>query len=255
MCPSSPGAPVSFLFLPVFYRTRAYRYRASKPVDFDVCVRDAKPFRTLLKPSAAPYDRKNDQTHNTQRSSIVPFRAEPLSIMRRGATPASKGKAKKPGLSEEQIEEIREAFNLFDTDHSGSIDYRELKAAMRALGFEVKKEELRKMITDIDADGSGHIEFPEFLEMMTGKMGEKDTKEEILKVFKLFDDDSTGKISFKNLKRVAKELGENMTEEELQDMIDQADRDGDGEINPDEFYRIMKKRGDNPLDDLLDDDE
>ena len=66
-----------------------------------------------------------------------------------------------------------------------------------------------------------------------------------------FDDDSTGKISFKNLKRVAKELGENMTEEELQDMIDQADRDGDGEINPDEFYRIMKKRGDNPLDDLL----
>ena len=87
---------------------------------------------------------------------------------------------------------------------------------MRALGFEVKKEELKKMITDIDADGSGSIEFPEFLEMMTGKMGEKDTKEEILKVFKLFDDDSTGKISFKNLKRVAKELGENMTEEELQ---------------------------------------
>merc|ERR1711898_76482 len=136
----------------------------------------------------------------------------------------------------EQIEEIREAFNLFATDHSGSIDYRELKAAMHALGFEVKKEELKKMITDIDADGSGNIEFPEFLEMMTGKMGEKDTKEG-------------------NLKRVAKELGENMTEEELQDMIDQADRDGDGEINPDEFYRIMKKRGDNPLDDLLDDDD
>ena len=91
----------------------------------------------------------------------------------RRATPGASRKAKKPGLSEEQIEEIREAFNLFDTDHSGSIDYRELKAAMRALGFEVKKEELRKMITDIDADGSGQIEFPEFLEMMTGKMGEK----------------------------------------------------------------------------------
>jgi len=140
-------------------------------------------------------------------------------------------------------------------DTPGSIDYRELKAAMRALGFEVKKEELRKMILDVDADGSGHIEFPEFLEMMTGKMGEKDTREEILKVFKLFDDDNTGKISFRNLKRVAKELGENMTDEELQDMIDQADRDGDGEINADEFYRIMKKRGDNPLDDLLDDSD
>ncbi|KAL2651746.1 hypothetical protein R1flu_019874 [Riccia fluitans] len=48
-----------------------------------------------------------------------------------------------------------------------------------------------------------------------------------------------GKISFKNLKRVAKELGENMTDEELQEMIDEADRDGDGEIIAEEFYGIV----------------
>ena len=73
---------------------------------------------------------------------------------------------------------------------------------MRALGFEPKKEEIKKMISDID---------------------------------------KTGKITFRNLKRVAKELGENMTDEELQEMIDEADRDGDGEINEEEFLRIMKK--------------
>lgn len=44
---------------------------------------------------------------------------------------------------------------------------------------------------------------------------EKDSREEILKAFRLFDDEEKGKISFRNLKRVAKELGENMTDEEV----------------------------------------
>ena len=70
---------------------------------------------------------------------------------------------------------------------------------------------------------------------------ERDPMEEIIKAFRLFDDDETGKISFRNLKRVAKELGENMTDEELQEMIDEADRDGDGEVSEEEFIRIMKK--------------
>merc|ERR1712205_146082 len=156
------------------------------------------------------------------------------------------GKKKAGQLSEEQLDEIREAFSLFDSDASGMIDIRELKAAMRALGFEVKNEELKKMVTDIDNDGNGTIEFVEFLQMMTAKMGEKE--------FKLFDDDNTNKISFRNLARVAEELGENIDDEELHDMINQADRDGDGEINIDEFYRIMKKKG-NFLEDLSSDDD
>ena len=112
---------------------------------------------------------------------------------------------------------------------------------MRALGFEPNKDEIKKMIADIDKDGNGTIDFEEFLTMMTAKMGERDSREEIMKAFRLFDDDETGKISFKNLKRVAKDLGENMTDEELQEMIDEADRDGDGEVNEEEFFRIMKK--------------
>ena len=112
---------------------------------------------------------------------------------------------------------------------------------MRALGFEPKREEIKKMIADVDTNNSGVIDYNEFIDMMTQKMAERDPREEMLKAFRLFDDDETGKISFRNLKRVAKELGENMTDDEIQEMIDEADRDGDGEIGEEEFMRIMKK--------------
>merc|ERR1712110_1353406 len=112
-------------------------------------------------------------------------------------------------LTDEQKQEIKEAFDLFDSNHSGVIDAKELKVAMRALGFEPKKEEIKKMITDLDKDGNG-ISFAAFTDMMTSKMGDKDSREEMIKAFKLFDDD-------------------------------EADRDGDGEVNQEEFLRIMKK--------------
>ena len=41
-------------------------------------------------------------------------------------------------LTEDEVEEIKEAFDLFDTDGSGSIDPKELRAAMQSLGFEAK---------------------------------------------------------------------------------------------------------------------
>lgn len=70
---------------------------------------------------------------------------------------------------------------------------------------------------------------------------EEDNEEAIMKVFKMLDDDETGKITFKNLQRVADELGETLTKEELAEMIEEADKDGDGGVNRAEFVAIMKK--------------
>merc|ERR1712091_774523 len=114
--------------------------------------------------------------------------------MARGRAGADKRASELKSLTEEQKQELREAFDLFDTDGSGAVDASELHTAMKALGFEQKKG-----------------------------------KEELLKGFKLFDDDNTGKISMKNFKRVAKELGENLTDKELEEILGEADTDKDGE--------------------------
>ena len=54
--------------------------------------------------------------------------------------------------------------------HSGAIDARELKVAMRALGFEPKRDELKKMIAEVDSQGTGVIAFDDFLDLMRIKM-------------------------------------------------------------------------------------
>merc|ERR1712159_912748 len=151
--------------------------------------------------------------------------------MARGRAAADKRAAELQNLTPEQKGELREAFDLFDTDGSGAVDFTELHTAMKALGFKPKKEEIAKMVKEMDKDGDATVDFEEFCIMMAEKMNQKDGKEELLKGFKLFDDDNTGKISFKNFKRVAKELGENLSDKELEDILGEADTDGDGEIS------------------------
>ena len=73
-------------------------------------------------------------------------------------------------MRSELLEVNTTSFNLFDKDGSGTIDPKELKAAMQSLGFEAKNQTIYQMIADIDKDGDGSIDFEEFLDMMTAKM-------------------------------------------------------------------------------------
>lgn len=78
---------------------------------------------------------------------------------------------------------------------------------------------------------------------MTQRVSNKDTREDLKKVFNFFDLDKSGYISIKNLKAIVKELGENIDEHELQEMIQKADQDQDGQVSEEEFYNIMTRKG------------
>jgi Ca2+-binding EF-hand superfamily protein len=149
-------------------------------------------------------------------------------------------KRERPGLTEDEIEEIREAFNLFDTEGTGKIDPRELKGAMQSLGFESKNPTIFQMISELESMGR-EIDFEEFLDAITSKLGDKETKAGINKIFDLFDDDRTGHININNIRRVAKELGETMNQDELVEMLERAASNG-REISREDFYNIMTKK-------------
>ena len=166
-----------------------------------------------------------------------------------GSAAAQKAKRRahsRPELSDEQKQEIKEAFELFDTDKDGCVDYHELKVAMRALGFDLKKAEVLKIIRDHDKSGHGLMDFEDFVKISTSRSHllvsrtcgtltdiahlsafrwvlrsvserilARDPMEEIRRAFQLFDDDNTGKISLRNLRRVAKEIGDRLEDDEL----------------------------------------
>jgi len=77
---------------------------------------------------------------------------------------------------------------------------------------------------------------------MTARISDKDSKEDIRKVFLLFNDDNSQGITIKNLRRIAQELGEQMDDAELNEMIERADSNHDGIVTEEDFYNIMTKK-------------
>ena len=97
------------------------------------------------------------------------------------------------------MQEINNAFFLFDKDRSGSIDVTELRDAMKALGVFLKKEEIKQYMLKVDKDGSGEIDRDEFTALMALILSKRDQNEEMKKVFRCYDNDDDGRISGKNI--------------------------------------------------------
>ena len=93
-------------------------------------------------------------------------------MSRQGTKKVAK-KVERPGLSTEEVDEIKQAFDLFDTNGTGKIDPKELKAAMQSLGFDSKNPTIFQLIADLDtpeAAKNGGIDFDNFVEAINNKL-------------------------------------------------------------------------------------
>jgi calmodulin len=131
---------------------------------------------------------------------------------------------------------------FLDKNGDGSITSKELGTVMRSLGTNPTEAELADMVNEVDIDGKGTIDFPEFLTMMSRKLKDTESEEEILEAFKVFDKDGNGFISAAELRHIMISVGEKLSDEEVDEMIREADIDGDGQINYEEFVKMMMSK-------------
>ncbi|CAF4707405.1 unnamed protein product [Rotaria socialis] len=124
-----------------------------------------------------------------------------------------------PKLSSQRVQELRDAFNLFDRDKSGTISSSELHQILSALNFKPTDSLVRKVMKEMDIDGNGTI---------MGRIYErKFTNDEMHRAFKCFDADDSGYITRDELREVLHQMNQNVSEERIADALSQIDTDHD----------------------------
>merc|ERR1712137_1404018 len=148
--------------------------------------------------------------------------------------------AKHPNLSDEDLQEFREIFNLVDTDRGGSIGTEELARLMETLGIRTTPEELKLMVSEIDENGNGEIDFDEFVQVMCRKVNTDYSADEVRKAFKVFSGNAPeGSIRVKDLENALQVYGrEKLTAEEAKNLVAQIEC-VDGHFRYDEYINMM----------------
>merc|ERR1711934_834314 len=146
-------------------------------------------------------------------------------------------------LTEQEIDQAREAFLEFDKDFSGSIDQFELKAVLEHMQIKVTDADVFQMISEVDEDNSGAIEFQEFLRVMEKQKiaGHRGDGGEILAAYVACggNADKTGHVDRDVISRIIKvDFG---LEIDINKMMDAVDEDGSGEMEFDEFELLLSR--------------
>ncbi|EGG24391.1 Regulatory myosin light chain [Cavenderia fasciculata] len=121
-------------------------------------------------------------------------------------------------LGEDQVAELKEAFELFDKDRVGVIKKEALKTTLKQFGIFVTAENFDEMFAEADTTKTGGIAFPEFMSMMSRRMKQTSNEQILSNAFKTFDPEGLGYIPTKDLAKALTTLGDKLNEAELEEL-------------------------------------
>ena len=150
-------------------------------------------------------------------------------------------------LSEQEIEILKEVFNLITEDESVGVTASDLRKAMISLGYNPTEDECQDVIVLINEDDQEEktmIYFSRLLSLMSLEKdnGDINAKKEMEEVFNAFDRDHSGFIDRAELRRVMLSVGDDISEKEACDMmqlLQSCDHADVGGIDYEQFLLLM----------------
>ena len=143
-------------------------------------------------------------------------------------------------LTELQIAEYKEAFQILDKHGEGTISSNELGTIIRSLGLNPLDEDLKEIIDSFDNEiNKNLIYFNSFLVIMAKRKNDIDKEEDLIDAFRVFDKENNGKISARELRYVMMSSGEDLNENDIEEMIREASTENDDFIDYYKFVKLM----------------
>jgi Ca2+-binding EF-hand superfamily protein len=147
------------------------------------------------------------------------------------------------GLSKNEIAVIKEAFDLYDTDHTGFANISDIKESLVNLGYEQKNPVLFDIIAAMDTEENarkGGISFFQFIEEINDKLDDKETPEGLRRIFDLFSE-GTDIIKKENVVEICGQIAKEYDDPELHEALDRCAKNATN-LTFDEFESIMTKK-------------
>eukprot|EP01098_Paradermamoeba_levis_P002376 TRINITY_DN1277_c0_g1_i1.p1 TRINITY_DN1277_c0_g1~~TRINITY_DN1277_c0_g1_i1.p1 ORF type:complete len:149 (+),score=64.69 TRINITY_DN1277_c0_g1_i1:134-580(+) len=141
-------------------------------------------------------------------------------------------------LGPEQIQELKEAFKMFDVDKQGAITKSSLKRIMTQLGVAATDEDVDKMIEEADGRGTGKVEFNSFVSMFSRRLKKMDTADDIALAFSCYDTSGKGYLSKEDMTKVLQETGK-LNDKEIREFLTLCEPNEDGQIDYEKMARKM----------------
>ena len=145
---------------------------------------------------------------------------------------------------DEEINEIRKGFEMFDVENKGQIDPFELKETIEDMNLKYKNPFIYELITSLclrkDIKSKGGLTSDEYISILQEKISDVESKQGIKTIYEVFSD-SDNKVPMPTFYQVAKEVGDEEGGVEIRNLVELS-KTGGKEIDFNEFYDIMKEK-------------